>query len=98
MTPVKGYKKSLRASVSFLLKYLDISKHAFQEAYLSQYRVRGLLIGQLKVNNRPLFTLLYYTKLSNLIFFYKNNGKTWLSVLILEVITYHLSCYSEMFE
>ena len=57
--------------------------------------VKALLIGLLKINNCPLFILLYYTKSSSLAIFYKDNG-TWLSVLFLEVIVFHLSCYSKV--
>ena len=43
----------------------------------------------LKFNNHPLFILQYYTKFISLTLFYKDNGKTWLSVLFLRVITFH---------
>ena len=35
--------------------------------------------------------LLYYTKFSSLAIFNKDNGKMWLSVLFLGVITFYLS-------
>ena len=39
-------------------------------------RVRALLIEQLKVNNRPLCTHLYYTKCTSFELFCKEDGKT----------------------
>ena len=62
----------------------------------NRHSVRTLLIGPLKVNNCPLFILLYYTKFSSLAIFYTDSGKTWLSVLFLRVIAFHLTCYSEI--
>ena len=49
----------------------------------------------LKVNNHPLFILLYCTKCELHAIFYKGNGKTWPSVLFLGLITFHLYCYSK---
>ena len=60
------------------------------------FRVRALILEPLKVNNRLLFILLYYTNSTSLTIFYKDTSKTWLSVLFLGVITFHLSCYSEI--
>ena len=61
-------------------------------------KVRVLRIEPLKVNNRPPFFNLYYAKFSNLAIFYKDNGKTWLSESLLGIITFPLSCYSEIKE
>ena len=59
-------------------------------------RVRALLIGPLKVNKRPLFIHLYYTKFSILAIFYKDNARPGYLCYLLGVITFHLSCYSEI--
>ena len=59
-------------------------------------RIRALLIGPIKINSRPLFTLLYYTQFSSLAIFSKDNGKTCLYVLFLGNITFYLYCSSEI--
>ena len=83
-------------SLVLLLKFfLCPSSHLGTRQHLQFWVDSGGLTGVLSVQV-TIFLVLFRT--INIYFFYKNNGKTWLSVLILEVITYHLSCYSEMFE
>ena len=60
-----------------------------------QYRVRALLIGPLSLIIIHFLSLYITQNLAVYPFFYKNNGKIWLSVLFSRVIFY-LSCYSEI--
>ena len=59
---------------------------------------RSITNRTLKFNNDPHFIFLFYIKFSIFAIFYKDNGKTWLFVLFLGVITFHISCYSEIKE
>ena len=58
---------------------------------LALCRARELIIGPLKVNNLLLIMFFTTHNLTVLPLMYKDNGKTWLSMLFLEVITFHLS-------